>query len=322
MVSCRYAALSGLLMVFGVAGIGYPQTPTTDTLHWLLDQKASQPPTPVVSRAEFPSRGGSITRGRVTVKTSTPQAARRAAIRTLYIHSVRNVGVSLREFAQLRDQMAEAASEIKNLKAKILSTEKTGEGYTVDVELAQTSGDLAQDLQRSALSNFRMIALLPETINGQRDSAPKVETALIGALADKQFRVYDWNFVSSRKPLVSLVSATLGRQNEAAVQLGKRFLANVIVAGRVETKFSHQRAKRPDGKERIITQKMPVHDADLLVYLTIEALPGTDIEATIVTEWSKSGYVTYLADFCVPVTNEQNLNKLRQQPTEALAKAS
>ena len=238
MVSCRHVAVSGLLMVLGVAGFGYPQTPTTDTLHWLLNQKANQSPAPVVSRAEFPSRGGSVSRGKVTVNAPTPQAARRAAIRYVYIHSVRNVGVSLQEFAQLRDQMADAASEIKNLKAKILSTEKTGEGYTVDVELAQTSGDLAQDLQRSALSNFRLVALLPETIDGQRDGAPKVETALIGALADKQFRVYDWNFVSSRKPLASLVSATLGRQNEAAVQLGNRFLANVIVAGRVETKFS------------------------------------------------------------------------------------
>lgn len=238
MVSCRHAAFSGLLSVLCVAGFGYPQTPTTDTLHWLLGQKANQSSAPVVSRAEFPSRSGSVARGKVTVQASTPQAARRAAIRYVYIHSVRNVGVSLQEFAHLRDQMAEAASEIKNLKAKILSTQKTGGGYTVDVELAQSGGDLAQDLQRSALSNFRMVALLPETIDGQRDNAPKVETALIGALADKQFRVYDWNFVSSRKPLTSLVSATLGRQNEAAVQLGNRFLANVIVAGRVETKFS------------------------------------------------------------------------------------
>ena len=83
-----------------------------------------------------------------------------------------------------------------------------------------------------------------------------------------------------------------------------------------------QCVKRPDGKERTITQKMPVHDADLLARLAAEASPGTDIEATIVTEWHKSGYTTYLADFRVAVPAEQKLNEARQQPAEALAKAS
>ncbi len=233
--SLRKALWGALPVIAACACVA--QTPTMEAIRIRLQRLDQAQPAPVVTREVSPSRSNKPG-GTVIVKARTPQAAQRAAVRYVYIHSVRNVGVSLREFAQLRDQMADAASEIKNLKAKILSTQKTGEGYTVDVELAQTSGELAQDLQRSSLSNFRMVALLPETIDGQSAGAPKVETALIGALSDKQFRVYDWNFVNSRRPLASLVSATLGRQNEAAVQLGNRFLANVIVAGRVETKFS------------------------------------------------------------------------------------
>ena len=58
-----------------------------------------------------------------------------------------------------------------------------------------------------------------------------------------------------------------------------------------------QKAVRPDGKERTMTQKVPVNNADLLTRLAIEAAKGAEIEATIITEWHKNGYTTYLADF-------------------------
>ena len=83
-----------------------------------------------------------------------------------------------------------------------------------------------------------------------------------------------------------------------------------------------QCVRRPDGKERIITQKIPVLNADLLARLAAEASPGTDIEATIITEWHKNGYTTHLANFRVATFAEPSLNEVRQQPAEALAKAS
>ena len=58
-----------------------------------------------------------------------------------------------------------------------------------------------------------------------------------------------------------------------------------------------QRAVRPDGKERTITQKLPVLDPELVARLTVEVGTGDEIEATIVTEWSRSGYSTFLSGF-------------------------
>ncbi len=79
-----------------------------------------------------------------------------------------------------------------------------------------------------------------------------------------------------------------------------------------------QKAVRPDGKERTITQKVPVPDASLLARLNVEVTQGAEIEATIVTEWRKSGYTTYLADFhLVTVSSSQE-----EQPTPLMAKAS
>ena len=58
-----------------------------------------------------------------------------------------------------------------------------------------------------------------------------------------------------------------------------------------------QCAVRPDGKERTITQKVPILDREVLARLCSEIKKGDEIEATIVTEWSKQGYKTYLSDF-------------------------
>ncbi len=60
-----------------------------------------------------------------------------------------------------------------------------------------------------------------------------------------------------------------------------------------------QKAVRPDGKERTITQKVPVRDSGLCVRLINEVPAGAEIEATIVTEWHKNGYTAYLSNFRV-----------------------
>ena len=56
--------------------------------------------------------------------------------------------------------------------------------------------------------------------------------------------------------------------------------------------------KRPDGKGRTITQRVPVIDPCLAERVLSEIGKGDEIHATIVTEWSKQGYRTYLSDFC------------------------
>ena len=58
-----------------------------------------------------------------------------------------------------------------------------------------------------------------------------------------------------------------------------------------------QRAVRADGKVRTITQKIRVLDAAVLSRLTATVNKGDDIEVTIITEWSKSGYSTSLLNF-------------------------
>jgi len=70
-----------------------------------------------------------------------------------------------------------------------------------------------------------------------------------------------------------------------------------IIAGEPTYLLTAQRAARPDGKVRTITQKVAVLDASVLHRLYENANKGDEIEVTIVTEWSKNGYSTYLFDF-------------------------
>jgi hypothetical protein len=78
-----------------------------------------------------------------------------------------------------------------------------------------------------------------------------------------------------------------------------KVLLTDILTGQPTQVMVTQRAVRPDGKVRTITQKIPVPDASLMARLCAEARIGDTIEVTVITEWSKSGYITYLSDFCL-----------------------
>ncbi len=233
----RRCLLSILGIWLGLALAGKAQSPTEDFIRIQSLRSADSSPRAVVTHAQLVSRGGFV-RSRVTVTAPTRQLARRAAIRHAYSRALRVVVVPSKRLEAMADNLAAATAELKAAQAHILTEKKTNGGYSAEAEVSQSTTSLAQDIRRDGLSNFRIVALLPETIDGERVASPQVETALVGALADQRFQVYDWNFVAAQKPLLSLVSATLSNQSEAASQLGTQFLANTIIAGRVAARFS------------------------------------------------------------------------------------
>ena len=56
-------------------------------------------------------------------------------------------------------------------------------------------------------------------------------------------------------------------------------------------------ATRPDGKQRMITLKLNVPDANLSARLLSEINIGDVIEATVVTDWIDQGYSTHLSGY-------------------------
>lgn len=230
--------------IFGVAAIILAlafsvkaQSPTETFLRIQSLRSSARTPAYTINRAQLVSRGGYV-RSRVMVTASTPQLARRFATRHAYTRALRVVTVPLRQFDAMTATLAEATEQLKTANANVLSQKKTRSGYSVEVEVRQSEANLTQEIRENGVSNFRIVALLPETVDGARVESPTVETALVSVLASQKFQVFDTNFVYSQHSWKRLTAQTLSGQNDTAIELGSHCFANVVIVGHVDARFS------------------------------------------------------------------------------------
>ena len=213
------------------------QSPTETFLRIQSLRSSARTPAYTINRAQLVSRGGYV-RSRVMVTASTPQLARRFATRHAYTRALRVVTVPLRQFDAMTATLAEATEQLKTANANVLSQKKTRSGYSVEVEVRQSEANLTREIRENGVSNFRIVALLPETVDGARVESPTVETALVSVLASQKFQVFDTNFVYSQQPWRRLAAQTLSGQNDTAIELGSHCFANVVIVGHVDARFS------------------------------------------------------------------------------------
>lgn len=83
-----------------------------------------------------------------------------------------------------------------------------------------------------------------------------------------------------------------------------------IVSGHPPGLTWWKRARRPDGKEKIISQWVKVLDDQLLQQLTAAVATGDEIEIAVVTEWPEGD--SYLAGFA---KGDQRYGDFRQETT-------
>jgi len=230
--------------IFGVAAIILAlafsvkaQSPTETFLRIQSLRSSARTPAYTINRAQLVSRGGYV-RSRVMVTASTPQLARRFATRHAYTRALRVVTVPLRQFDAMTATLAEATEQLKTANANVLSQKKTRSGYSVEVEVRQSEANLTREIRENGVSNFRIVALLPETVDGARVESPTVETALVSVLASQKFQVFDTNFVYSQHSWRRLTAQTLSGQNNTAIELGSHCFANVVIVGHVDARFS------------------------------------------------------------------------------------
>jgi len=230
--------------MLGVTIIGaavHAQTPTETfiRIHHILEN--DQPPDISISPATVKISGGLVcARAKATAKTM--REAKREAMRRAYSQAARVSVLPLKEFASMLSDLASATSELRAIKARIVSERQEGDRSTVEIEITQEKQGIENNLAMMALSNYRVVVLLPESIDGIRVPVSKVETELVGSLSGKMFKVYDWNYVAQQKPLAGFVKAILSEQNQPSIEIGTRFLANLIIAGHIESKFSQETA--------------------------------------------------------------------------------
>jgi hypothetical protein len=227
----------------------------------------------VVIRSHLISRKG-VVFAHVTVNAPTAAIAHHVAIRDAYRRALSVVALPSGQYRYLLDNLASATAELKTARSTIVSEHKTQSGCTVEVELTQSLTSLTQDVRSNGLANFRLVLLMPEFLDGVQSSDSSVQTALTGTLVNDKFQVYDWTYITSQKPLLSLANATLSGQQPAAAELGTKFFANMVVVGRVT-------ARRSQNNDGIISY---IADTQLRM---IEANTG---QVLFAKEYSQKGF--------------------------------
>lgn len=120
---------------------------------------------------------------------------------------------------------------------RVLEEAPTGDGrYRVRIEAWVKAGEV-QDRLESLLSELSVVVLIPEQNLGQPQAQPIVENEIVSQLGSSGYRVLDHaqvRRVAERDQLAALLRG----EEQAAREIGLRFLSNLIVVGEVTTRFS------------------------------------------------------------------------------------
>jgi len=136
------------------------------------------------------------------------------------------------------EAFAAAVAQRTSVPSRIVSESRGATASTVEAEVAVSAAQLTELLRRVSCSSYRAVVALPETIDGRPRDVRTVETAAVAALVERHLRVFDWEFASRQSRSAALVRLAVGGDRAAALQIGTRFVANLVVMGRADARFS------------------------------------------------------------------------------------
>lgn len=214
--------------------------------------RASIFPAPVMKPGDFTAHTTppSASNGKVTERlvlrgasvAEVKTIAQRAAMASLK-YQRNKLSYGLRSIVDRQDRVLE---QVRSMEIKITQLAKTrADDSVASPHVALISYDLTaveSEIVKLAASNFKVVCLLPEFSDGKPLSDRRIETAVSKGLFANRFTVYDWNFLSSEQPLINLADSTISGSLTGANKIGKWFLANWVIAGRIECDFSQDTA--------------------------------------------------------------------------------
>ncbi len=137
----------------------------------------------------------------------------------------------------LFDQMIRTQTRGLIQAERLLEDGGTGDGrFRVKIE-AWVKGGEVQDRLESLVSELSLVIMIPEENLGQPQAQPIVENAIVSRLTEAGYRVLDpaqVRRVAARDQLAALQRG----DEQAAREIGLRFLSNLIVLGQASTRVS------------------------------------------------------------------------------------
>ncbi len=188
---------------------------------------------------------------RVVVKVTASDRPRavRHAVREAYRAIAAQDSISVAQFRKLQASLSgmsallrttsASVQELKQLQARVLQEQRSGQQVSVEVEVEQTVEGLTRDLRQFALANLRLVALLPEFVDGSPATMRRVESETVGALVQQKFRVYDAAYLN-KQGLLKITPSVESQPEAVLTTAGSRCLANTVLTGRVETALSQE----------------------------------------------------------------------------------
>lgn len=173
------------------------------------------------------ARQGGSARRRAKATAPTRLAAHKAAAHAACLGSLRSdpAMAALPMLTVLADLLVANRQEM----VKEVSAQPGTERSTVEVQIDRSPEQIEADVRSLALSNFRAVVDLPCKVDGEQQEASATEEALVAALTDRGFRVFN--------------TAIAGDAGVAAAsRAGLRSLANLVVCGTVTVSPSQETA--------------------------------------------------------------------------------
>src|SRR2546426_2970105 len=156
---------------------------------------------------------------------------------------------------------------------RILDEGRLADGrYRVRIEAWVKAGEVQEKLE-SLVSELSLIVVVPEQNLGQPAPQPVVENEIVSRLVEAGYRVLDQATVQ-RLTKRDQMLALLRGEEQAARQIGLRFLSNLIVLGEATSRFSQDNQGIVSALARVTARAIEAETGRIVANLSLDQVRG------------------------------------------------
>lgn len=173
----------------------------------------------------------------------------------------------------LFDQLIRTQSRGIIQSVDVLEEGKLPDGrYRVRVSARVKAGEVKDKLE-SLVSELALVVLIPEQNLGQPTAQPIVENEVVSRLEESGYRVLDYATLQKLAKR-DQVAALLRGDEQAAREIGLKFLSNLIVIGQATTRFSQRNNGIVSAYARVTARAIESETGRIVANVSLEQVRG------------------------------------------------
>ena len=173
----------------------------------------------------------------------------------------------------LFDQLIRTQSRGIIQSVDVLEEGKLPDGrYRVRVSARVKAGEVKDKLE-SLVSELALVVLIPEQNLGQPTAQPIVENEVVSRLEESGYRVLDYATLQKLAKR-DQVAALLRGDEQAAREIGLKFLSNLIVIGQATTRFSQRNNGIVSAYARVTARAIESETGRIIANVSLDQVRG------------------------------------------------